>query len=303
MFEIWTIVLRKFAQLWLKKPTEVGLTSQEPSQRRVAIDTSVWYKPQIGRRLKPSTQYVFEKWSGVSGDELITHLHYIRDKAWPLGEYPCVGEWIFLLPSISAFPQFPEIIERARHGATILDIGCCFGQDLRRLAAHGASTESMFALDINSSLWDLGFELFKDAERMRATFIQADFLKASTKLKFLNGKTDIIIACQFLHLFSWEGQIQAAKQVVALSKPGTVLIGYQQARARAREYIRPWGMMFYHNVNTFKNMWEFVERETGTKWNVKAELVDLHDWGMEDEDIEWMPEDRMGINFFVTREE
>lgn len=43
----------------------------------MAIDTSVWYKPLIGRRLKASTRYVFEKWSGVSGKELIAHLHSI----------------------------------------------------------------------------------------------------------------------------------------------------------------------------------------------------------------------------------
>lgn len=43
----------------------------------MAIDTSVWYKPLIGRRLKAPTRYLFEKWSGVSGKELIAHLHSI----------------------------------------------------------------------------------------------------------------------------------------------------------------------------------------------------------------------------------
>jgi hypothetical protein len=28
----------------------------------------------------------------------------------------------------------------------------------------------------------------------------------------------------------------------------------------------------------------------------------LQDWGMQDEDLEWMPEDRMGINFVITRD-
>ncbi|EFE40325.1 hypothetical protein TRV_04937 [Trichophyton verrucosum HKI 0517] len=269
----------------------------------MAIDTSVWYKPLIGRRLKAPTRYVFEKWSGVSGKELIAHLHSIRDKAWPLGEYPCVGEWIFLLPSISAFKQFPEIVHRAKKGATILDIGCCFGQDLRRLAAYGAPTESMYALDINSSLWDLGYELFKDADRMKATFLEGDFLQDNSALSCLDGKTDVIIACQFLHLFGWENQIKAMKRVVTLSRLGTMLIGYQQARLQAREYIRPWGMMFYHNVESFHEMWEIVQQETGTRWSVTAQLVDLHEWGMEDEDVEWMPQDRMGINFVATREE
>ena len=36
-----------------------------------------WFKADIGPRLKPVTKRVYEVWSGLTGDELDTHLHSI----------------------------------------------------------------------------------------------------------------------------------------------------------------------------------------------------------------------------------
>ena len=109
---------------------------------------------------------------------------------------------MFLLPSISTFSEYPAIVDRARSGATVLDLGCCFGQDLRLLAANGVSPEYMYASHISSELWELGFDLFRDKAKMTAQFIQTNIFDTASHLKLLNGRIDIIIACQFLHLFS-----------------------------------------------------------------------------------------------------
>ncbi|KXG52194.1 uncharacterized protein PGRI_084780 [Penicillium griseofulvum] len=270
------------------------------------IDTSAWFQPEIGPRLKPSTEFVFRQWSGIADEELTSHLHQIRDQAWPLGEYPCIGLWMFLLPGIAAFPQFPTILETAKQPqAIILDLGCGLGQDLRLLAAHGVSTEHMWALDIEAHLWGLGYHLFRDEGRMQATFIHADFQEISiqedSRFTALRG-VDLVLASQFLHLFDWEGQIAASTKIVGLSKPGTIVAGFQQGRERARAYIRPWGMMFYHNRESFLHMWDIVQQGTGTRWTIDVSVVALQDWGMQNEDLEWMPEDRMGINFVIKRE-
>ena len=182
-----------------------------------------------------------------------------------------------------------------------MDLGCGFGQDLRLLAADGASTGNMYGSDISRELWDLGFELFNDRDKMMAKFIQANILDTGSGLGQLEGMVDVIIANQFIHLFDWEGQVAVLKKIVELSKPGTILIGYQRAQVPPRELKRQWGNMYFHDHESYRKLWQRVELETKSKWDVDVRLVDLTDWGMEKEDFDWMPEGRKGIDFVLTR--
>ena len=87
----------------------------------------------------------------------------------------------------------------------------------------------MHASDISAELWNLGYELFRDHQRMKAYFVQTDVLDSTSDLERFNGSMEIIIACQFFHLFDWEKQVAAMKRAVKLSRPGAQVIGYQQA--------------------------------------------------------------------------
>lgn len=203
--------------------------------------------------------------------------------------------------SISSFPEYSEVLARAQAGDSVLDLGCGLGQDLRLLATDGAPPLNMYAIDISRDLWDLGFELFNDREKMTATFVETNVLDSISGLQKLNGSFDVIIANQFIHLFDWEGQVSVIKRVVELSRPGTMLIGYQRAQVPPREIERQWGKMYFHDDETYKSLWQRVELETKSAWDLKVRLVDLSEWGMEEEDMAWMPEGRKGINFVVTR--
>ena len=112
----------------------------------------------------------------------------------------------------------------------------------------------MYASDISGELWQVGFELFNDREKMVTEFIQADIFDTHSSLEKLSGRIDIIIVNQFLHLFNWEGQIAAMKTVVKLSKPGSIVVGYQRAQVPSQEVRRPWGTMYLHDPNTFRKI-------------------------------------------------
>ena len=225
-----------------------------------------------------------------------------RDRAWSFASYPCVGSWFWLSPSITRLPQYPAILDRAHNGAEIMDLGCCFGQNLRLLAAHGVQSDTMHASDIHADLWELGYELFGDRDRMHAQFIQVDVFEDKSGLDSLDGKMDIILACQLLHLWDWEKQFTAMKRIARLSKVGTVVVGYQRAREEQMTWLRPWGHMYIHSLQTFKDIWHQLGVETGTSWVVDARLVELEAWGMEPEDKAWMDQPAKGVDFVITRE-
>lgn len=75
---------------------------------------------------------------------------------------------------------------------------------LTAACSRWAPSENMYASDLHSKLWEIGCDLFRDRDAMKARFVQADIFEPDSPLRDLDGKIDIIIACQFLHLFSWK---------------------------------------------------------------------------------------------------
>lgn len=150
------------------------------------------------------------------------------------------------------------------------------GQDVRKLVHDGAPSENTYASDLKPAFWDLGFDMFLDKSGLKTKFLQADIFNDNSQLKQLDGKIDIINAASFFHLFDLEGQIKAAKRVVQLLRPvpNSLIVGRQGGKLEAGSFSRPrMGMdVFWHNAESWKEMWEQVSRETETKWHVEAVL-------------------------------
>jgi hypothetical protein len=127
---------------------------------------------------------------------------------------------------------------------------------------------------------DLGYDLFKDRQHLKATLVQADLLKpllepVNTNLAKLKGTMDIIFLGSFLHLFHWDIGVTAVKHLVEMgkSKPSTMLLGQQIGSDVAGERImpEPFPKAYRHSTVSIKQFFEQVGRETGTSWIVEAE--------------------------------
>ena len=204
------------------------------------------------------------------------------------------------------------MITHLKVGASILDVGCCFGQDLRHMAADGAPTQHMYSSDIVPEFWDLGFDLYRDFSSFKAQFIEADILNPGSLYAHLNGKIDIILVNQVLHLFDWDRQVKAAKNMVSLSRLGTWVVGYQigSVVAGAIPVSIATGSSsgatgstskFYHSTETWQDLWRQIGKETHTNWVVESWMLDLKEWGLEDEDFAWMGPNAIGFDFIVRR--
>ena len=94
------------------------------------------------------------------------------------------------------------------------------------------------------------------------------------QLTSLEGTISIVYAGSFFHLFSYAQQLYIAKLIVRLLKPvpGSMLLGRQVGTATPTEVSRPGSSVYLHDQHSWKEMWEKVGAETGTKWDVQAEL-------------------------------
>jgi hypothetical protein len=153
-----------------------------------------WYVKEL-TELEPATRKLFETYSNVPSDEVVSHIKKVRDKAfrvvslpaqrmletgcrllhWPTSyvpqfPYPCLGHWGFLNLSIGTSNAYQEILDRVKNGEQYLDLGCCVGQDIRKLVSDGAPSENTYGSDLKASFWDIVTNRLSRPPSSRPTF-------------------------------------------------------------------------------------------------------------------------------------
>ncbi|KAF5851889.1 hypothetical protein GGP41_000617 [Bipolaris sorokiniana] len=234
-----------------------------------------WYTKDI-EEPKPAVRDLFENYSKVPSTGVVAHIKHVRDEAFKIFPYPCLGNWGFLNFSIGVGPAYQEVVRRIKDGEQFLDLGCCMGQDIRKLVHDGVPSTNTYASDLKKTFWDLGYDMFLDKSTLKTQFLEADIFDADSQLKQLDGKIDIINAAAFFHLFDWDDQFKAAKRVVQLLKPvpNALIVGRQggQPKAGTFSHVMKDQTAFWHNPESWKDMWKHVGEQTGTKWKVDAVL-------------------------------
>lgn len=265
-----------------------------------------WYKPDISRFITPPVSAILESYAGIPPASQSKHMHAIRDKAWNIRAYPITGFGMFMQSQLTRSTARAQILKTLQNGGWFMDIGCFLGVDFRHLIVDGAPSDKMIGVDLVRQ-WDIGFEMYRDNDRFKGKFIEADImnLDGNKELEQYKGHMDVIGISAVLHSWDWNGQVAAAKELVVLSQPGTIVVGYQVANAGAREAELVVGgkvtKQFRHNPDSFAKMWNIVGEATGTTWKTEASLWPWEKMGLGDSDLDWMEEGSVFMDFVVTR--
>ncbi|MCJ1398105.1 hypothetical protein MMC11_001302 [Xylographa trunciseda] len=274
-----------------------------------------WYSAEL-EAVGPAARELLEEYSKIPPEEVVPHVLAIRDRAWQIWPYPCIGQFRFLDLSISLQPAYPRILARLRSTTpptTLLDLGCCFGQDIRKLVHDGAPAAALYGAELRAGFLDMGYELFRDRGALAATFVQADVFAEgdADALRALDGAVDVVYTASFLHLFGWAEQVRVGKRIVRLLKGGKggVVFGRQVGTLRPGEYRRTaegGGSRYRHDGESFKRMWEQIGRETGTEWRVEVQMDEVTGWRNGSDQIDkdgkkWSDEHTRRLRFEVER--
>jgi SAM-dependent methyltransferase len=239
---------------------------------------SAWFdeRPKDGQLPEESLR-LLESYSGIPPEDILEHVTKIRDEAWEVYPYPCIGQWRFLDNGITDCEEYGEVLKRLRRGEKLLDVACCFGQTVRQLVANGAPSENIYGSDLESGFIELGYKLFKDRDKLQSKFLVADIFNPASSLNDIKGKVDIVYAGSFFHLWGLEKQKEVSKAVANLLRPqpGSMIIGRQVGAITAVERSSATGSMFRHNVESFQELWKEIGDDLGVTFTVTATLKEL----------------------------
>jgi len=240
--------------------------------------------------------------AGLSSRLLTVLTCHQREKAWETYPYPCVSQLDFLDFQLSQRNLlYPRLLDQLKGGAKMLDIGCCMGHDIRKLVFDGVPGENLVGVELQQGFIDLGFELFRDKDHLKAKLLIGNIMEDGAPWDDLYGKFDIVNFGMFLHMWNYDEQVAVLERGIKCLKPevGTTIIG--NAVAVVDGAVMDWigKKVPAHNVETFKLFIADVEAKTGTKWELDAELDYRYSkWNGKDT---WAGDTMRRLTFELTR--
>ena len=126
----------------------------------------------------------------------------------------------------------------------------------------------------------MGYELFRDREKLASKFTAGDFFGAGPA-GVEEHSFDFVHAAAFFHLFSWHEQVEAMSKAVRLLKPksGSMLFGRQTGLDEAGVVKHPAtrsGEMYRHNADSLRKIIAEVSEKTGIELKGTVSVDDRH---------------------------
>jgi hypothetical protein len=126
--------------------------------------------------LKPGTRHLFRAYARLtrqrrvpSDIEIINAIAMAYESAMRVKPYVCIKEMRFAEPRIATHPTFKAAISVSSRVSSLrlLDIGCCFGTDVRQAIVSGVLPSNVFGVDIEHEFVDSGIHMFNDVNEFR----------------------------------------------------------------------------------------------------------------------------------------
>ena len=240
------------------------------------------------KRLPPAISNLLSSYSDIPVSQQKEHITAVRDQAYKSYPYPCLGRWRFLELDLATHPLYhSDILPKLKEssGPLFLDLGCCLGQDVRKLIFDGADPARLYGADLRPEFIDMGYKLFQDDTKFpkNVHFISPadvfDFSRESELSQKCDGKVGILHSTAVFHLFDWDQELKMASRCLQLvtRNHGRVLIcGAQVGNIEAGEVPRYGGGSRYrHNEESWKRLWEEVlEKDPETRNKIKT--IEVH---------------------------
>ncbi|GJJ13704.1 hypothetical protein Clacol_007960 [Clathrus columnatus] len=180
---------------------------------------------------------------------------------------------------------------KTRENAIMLDIGCGFGNDSRRVISDGFPLQNVLCTDLLEGFFNTGHKLFKTTpESSPLAFFGGDIfdtkfiypqtttipnLSALENIGQLKGQVSVIHASALFHLFVYDKQRELVGIMGQLlsPQPGSIILGYQagapnnEKAAALQANIR---LTKIHSPETWKDLW------AGEDGPFKPDEVEVH---------------------------
>ncbi|KAI0104981.1 hypothetical protein GGR51DRAFT_200211 [Nemania sp. FL0031] len=254
-----------------------------------------------------SMRALLEGYSGIPTQDVDRHVYQMRDRLWDVYPYACVGRFRFASLEFASDAYYQMALFKLLQAQTesdngegnetrLLDVGCCVGQVLRKLAFDGVDSSRLYGTDIEPRFIDIGYDLFRDRRKFRGRFVVGDLLKpdptststsiassSSDALEVLNGTMTLIHATSFFHLFTWADQVRAAVRMVRLlraDRDDVMIFGRQVGTLSPRDNGKAGSDKVYlHNGASWQKLWDEVGERTGTRWRAVMEPTEKIEMG------------------------
>lgn len=209
-------------------------------------------------------------------------------------------------------PFWPRVLERLRADPSsgFLDAGCCFGQEIRFLADQGIAGEQLFGRDLEQVFIDPGYRLFRDTDRLKASFAVGDLNADEATFddgeifQKLHDKIDIVFASSLFHMWDWDTQFKVATRLVKICRPksGVMTAGRQMGSTKGDHYtmagMKDNAVHYQHDPETMERFRGAVGEAIQSSWKVEAGLY----WAEEVEKTKNMPwaDDKMRMMWWCA---